>query len=46
MVQVKALVYALVGEPVQSAEKSNRRVRTRVVRDAAKSLTVVGRKSA
>jgi ParB/RepB/Spo0J family partition protein len=46
MVQVKALVDALVGEPVQSAEKSNRRVRTPVVRDPAKSLTVVGRKSA
>ena len=46
MVQVKALVDALVGEPVQSAEKPNRRVRTPVVRDHAKSLTVVGRKSA
>src|SRR5207244_1269773 len=46
MVQVKALVDALIGEPVQSAEKSNRRGRTPVVRDPAKSLAVVARKSA
>ena len=46
MVQVKALVDALVGETEQSAEKSNRRARTPVVRDPAKSLTVVDRMSA